>query len=94
MRNAGLSKFRKLYGHINQDIPAGKYKLVINNTYDVSSQSGSKFVILTNANAIGGQNYFLAVCYIVLGILSIAFGVFFFISYMRVKKQLARGAVI
>ena len=68
--------------------------LRIGNTYDVSSYNGSKYVILTNANAIGGQNYFLAVCYIVLGVLSLAFGAFFFISYMRVKKQLARQAVI
>ena len=35
MRTAGLPNFRKLYGKIEKNLPAGKYDLKITNNYDV-----------------------------------------------------------
>jgi hypothetical protein len=82
MRTAGLPNFRKLYGKITDDLPAGKYDLTINNTYDVRSFDGSKYFVLSTTNVFGGTNYFLAICYIVVGALCISFGIIFFIAYM------------
>ena len=82
MRTAGLPNFRKLYGKIEEDLPAGTYTVIVDNKYNVSSFDGSKYFVLSTTNVFGGTNYFLAVCYIVVGALCIMFGIIFFIAYM------------
>ena len=82
MRTAGLPNFRKLWGKIEKDLPKGDYTLKINNNYPVKSFDGSKYFVLSTTNVFGGTNYFLAICYIVVGALCISFGIVFFIAYM------------
>jgi len=90
MRTAGLPNFRKLWGRITEDLSAGEYKVEIDNTYKVSDFSGTKSFVLSTTNMLGGRNYFLAVCYIVVGALCIVFAVIFFVAYMR-KRQYNAG---
>lgn len=85
MRTAGLPNFRKLYGKIENPLKAGKYNLSIINNFDVSSFEGSKHFVLSTTNVLGGQNYFLAICYIIVGGLCLMFGIIFFIAYMGRK---------
>lgn len=92
MRTAGLPNFRKLYGKLDKDLDAGTYNLIIDNNYDVSSFDGSKHFVLSTTNFLGGQNYFLAVCYIIVGALCIMFGIIFFIAYMGRKSQNTQAA--
>ena len=87
MRTAGLPNFRKLYGVIKQDMPEGTYSLIIQNLYDVSSFAGSKYLVMTSMNVLGGTNHFLAVCYIMMGATCILFCVIFFIVYFIHKKD-------
>ena len=87
MRTAGLPNFRKLYGEINTELKKGNYSLKINNLYDVSSFSGNKYFVLSTTNVLGGTNYFLAICYIIVGALCIMFGIIFFIAYMGRKHS-------
>ena len=87
MRTAGLPNFRKLWGVIPDRLAAGTYTLRIANNYDVSSFSGHKSFVLSTTNILGGQNYFLAVCYIVVGALCLLFGIIFFVAYMNRKNQ-------
>ena len=87
MRTAGLPNFRKLYGKFEKDLEPGNYEMVIANNYDVSSYDGKKSFVLSTTNALGGKNYFLAICYIVVGALCIVFALIFFIAYMRKKSQ-------
>jgi hypothetical protein len=87
MRTAGLPNFRKLYAKIEQTLEKGDYELEIVNNFDVSSFEGSKHFVLSTTNVLGGQNYFLAICYIIVGGLCIMFGVIFFIAYMGRKGQ-------
>jgi len=87
MRTAGLPNFRKLYGRVERDLPAGTYTISIANNYDVSSFGGKKSFVLSTANALGGKNYFLATCYIVVGCLCIVFAIIFFIAIMRKKNS-------
>lgn len=85
MRTAGLPNFRKLYAEISEDMKAGEYRLIIENKYPVSSFGGSKYFVLSTTNVLGGTNYFLAICYIIVGALCIMFGIIFFIAYMGRK---------
>jgi len=99
MRTAGLPNFRKLWGKLNkctgfetgctpEDVPLekGKYIIRIQNNYDVSSFLGKKLFVLSTTNMLGGQNYFLAICYIVVGALCIVFAIIFFVAYIRKQK--------
>ena len=67
MSTAGLPKFRKLWGKIEQDLPAGDYDVSIVNSYDVSSFNGQKHVVLSTTSIFGGKNDFLGVIYIISG---------------------------
>ena len=83
MRTAGLPNFRKLYGRINQDLQVGQYTLTIGNNFDVAPYSGKKSFVLSTTNALGGKNYFLALCYIVVGVLCMLFAIVFLFAFVR-----------
>lgn len=96
MRTAGLPNFRKLFGRIDQDLEKGTYQVTASadinfgqNTilYDVSMFNGSKSFVLSTTNVMGGRNYFLAICYIVVGALCLMFAVIFFAAFMQRKSQ-------
>lgn len=86
MRTAGLPNFRKLWGKIETDMESARYKVVIENNYAVDTFQGKKYFVLSTTNALGGKNYFLAVCYIVVGTLCTLFAFIFCIAYMRKKN--------
>lgn len=87
MRTAGLPNFRKLYGVINQDLTNGTYYLQIKNNYNTDSFSGNKTFVLSTTNLLGGQNYFLAISYIVVGSLCLVLSLIFFGVYMSKKND-------
>jgi len=86
MRTAGLPDFRKLWGRINTDLEAGTYYLNVNNRYNVAPYDGEKYFVLSTTNALGGKNYFLAICYLVVGSLCIVFAFIFLIAFLRKKS--------
>lgn len=89
MRTAGLPNFRKLWGTIKENvITKGEYELTINGNYDVKKFDGKKSFIITNSNAIGGKQPFLALCYILLAIICLLAAAFF--KYAEIKKDNAR----
>lgn len=85
MRTAGLPNFRKLYAVIENNLKQGTYQLVISSAYDVSAFNGKKSFVLSTTNSLGGQNYFMAIAYIVVGSLCIVFSVIFFGAFMSRK---------
>ena len=87
MRTAGLPNFRKLWGKITQDLPAGMYTVNIVNIYDVNGFDGNKSFVLSTTNALGGKNYFLAVCYIVVGSLCLVFAIIFLVAFVKKNKD-------
>jgi hypothetical protein len=88
MRPSGLPNFRKLWGRINRDLEPGTYKVRIINIFDVASFGGEKHFVLSNVNAFGGKNTFLAVSYIVVGVICIILAIVFLIGYnIHQKKQ-------
>jgi len=86
MRTAGLPNFRKLWGRIDGGLKAGKYKLQIQNEYQVKPFQGKKSFVISTTNALGGKNYFLAICYIVVGVLCMLFAIIFCFAYMKKRN--------
>jgi hypothetical protein len=86
MRTAGLPNFRKLWGKINGDLPKGDYILKIENKYNVDNFDGDKGFVLSTTNALGGKNYFLAICYIVVGSLCLVFAIIFLVAFLKKKN--------
>ena len=87
MRTAGLPNFRKLWGKIKDGLQPGDYQVKIKNEFEVAPFQGRKYFVLSTTNALGGKNYFLAVCYIVVGTLCMLFAFIFCIAYMRKKNN-------
>lgn len=87
MRTAGLPNFRKLWGKIENGMEKGTYTLTITNLYDVSSFDGKKSFVLSTTNALGGKNYFLAICYIVVGSLCLVFALIFLVAFMKRRRN-------
>lgn len=87
MRTAGLPNFRKLWGRIDENLVPGDYTLKVWNEYEVSMFQGSKSFVISTTNALGGKNYFLAVCYICVGTLCMLFSFVFCVAYMKKKNQ-------
>jgi hypothetical protein len=92
MRTAGLPNFRKLWGRIDTGLDAGNYYLMIDNQYQVSPFQGTKSFVLSTTNALGGKNYFLAVCYITVGTLCMLFAFVFCVAYMRKRGNGANNS--
>jgi len=86
MRIAGLPKFRKLYRIVNEDLN-GNYTVDITNNYMVSSFSGSKSVVVSQTNFLGGKNPFLGIAYMVVGSLCLAFGLGFLIGHFACGRK-------
>jgi len=82
MRTAGLPNFRKLYGKLDQDME-GSFHVAIENNYDVEKFEGKKSFVLSTSTSLGGQNYFLAYCYVVFGIFCIIFALIFLVAHCR-----------
>lgn len=79
MRAATTPNFRKLWGNIETNLSAGKYRVTITNKWPVSGFGAQKFVVLSQAKIFGGKNEFLSWLYIGFGavmiLTSIIFGV-------------------
>ena len=71
MRTSGLPNFRKLWGHIDTDLEKGVYTVRINSNYD----------------ALGGDNTFLGIAYIVIGGITLILALAFVISGYLFKKS-------
>lgn len=68
MRYAGLPTFRKLWGtSLKKDVEKGDYTMVIANKYDVRPFEGSKSIVFSTTNALGGKSYKLAWCFFMAG---------------------------
>lgn len=83
MRTAGLTTFRKLWGKIAQGLDSGDYQIEIDNQFNVAPFSGKKSFVLTTANALGGKNFFMSQCYIVVGTFCMLFALIFMIAHLR-----------
>lgn len=87
MRTAGLPNFRKLWGRIDQTLTPGRYYIMVSNNYKTDPFLGHKSFVLSTTNAFGGQNYFIALCYIITGSACFIANCTLFIIYVRKKRK-------
>lgn len=86
MRTAGLPNFRKLWGKITSNLEKGDYYVKIKNNYEVKPFQGKKSFVISTTNALGGKNYFLAICYITVAALCMVFSFVFCVAYMKKRN--------
>jgi len=84
---APLGTFRKLYAHIDQDLPPGEYVITVQNNFNISYYDGDKSVIIGTANYFGGKNYLLLVIYLVAALLCWVTVIFFSIKVRKNRKK-------
>ena len=78
MRVTALPKFRKLYGYIEQTIPAGStLTFAIEANYAVERMRGAKALVVANTYAFGTKNHWLGTLFIVAGGMAASFGLLF-----------------
>ncbi|GAB1604821.1 cell cycle control protein 50A-like [Argonauta hians] len=93
MRTAALPTFRKLHRRINhtgvfsENLPAGKYNVIINYNYPVVSFQGTKRIVLTTMSWLGGRNPFLGIAYLVVGCICILLGIVLFVIRFRCGRR-------
>lgn len=76
MQTAAFPTFRKLYQR-NDSTPLipGRYALLIDDNYPVTMFGGTKSIVLSEANWIGGRNLFTGLIQIAIAALSFAIGI-------------------
>jgi hypothetical protein len=86
MRLAGLPNFRKTWGKIEDGLAPGTYIINIDNRYDMSEYNGKKSFVVSTTNYLGGKNYFLAICYLAVGVMCMVFAFAFAVAKIN-KNQ-------
>lgn len=87
MRTSGLPNFKKLWGKVYSDLPAGSYKMVIRNNYNSTEWNGERSFFLTTKSVVGGKNYLLPTAFLVIGLISLLAAVCFWRKFHLLKKE-------
>ncbi|KAL7486282.1 hypothetical protein ACHAW6_011875 [Cyclotella cf. meneghiniana] len=90
MRTAALPHFRKLYGYIQETIPAGStltFRVMAN--FAVERNLGAKALVVSNTFAFGGKNPWLGDLFIAVGGIAAAFAVFFSAKEVMSPRRIA-----
>jgi len=78
MRTAGLPTFKKLKFVITTDLKAGDVISVhIDEYFRVTSFGGTKSIVISTANWLGGKNDFLGIAYLVVGAICVVLAIAF-----------------
>lgn len=89
MRPAALPNFRKLYGRIERDVPAGTTLVFdVAAHYPVAGFDGKKALVVSTLSFLGGKNPFLGVAYIVVGFLCVAMAAIFAVKQKYGARKL------
>ena len=86
MRASSTPTFRKLWGRIDQTLAKGDYSVMASSNWPTSGFGGEKRFILTQTNALGGKNNFLAACYIIIGVLCFIAAIIFLVRKLMRSK--------
>ncbi|EGR32922.1 ligand-effect modulator 3 LEM3 family protein, putative [Ichthyophthirius multifiliis] len=85
MRPSGLSKFKKLWGRIEQNLQPGSYVVQVKNKYDSQFFDSQKSFIISTVNSIGGKNPVLVISHLIAGSVSFLIGIVLVIYHFKYK---------
>jgi hypothetical protein len=88
MRTAGLPDFKKLWGIIEQTLPAGNYRMTVSNNYQLAEWQGKRSFFLTHISPAGGRNYLLPILCLLAGFSSLAAVVVLWRRIVRYRSSL------
>ena len=86
MRTSGLPNFKKPWGKIHRTLPAGKYKVKVNNRYKSRQWEGNRSFLLTTLSLVGGSNYLLPSTFALIAFLSLIAIIFFCRRFKSLKS--------
>lgn len=89
MRTAALPHFRKLYGYIEQPIPAGSvltFNVMAN--FEVQRSESSKALVVSNTYMFGGKNHWLGTLFIAVGSVAAILGLLFLAKDVFAPRKL------
>jgi LEM3 (ligand-effect modulator 3) family / CDC50 family len=90
MRVAVLSKFRKLYGWINQPVANGTIlTFEITNNWEVQSFKGKKSLVISTTNIFGGKNQWMGFYFYIVGFICVGIAIFFALKQTIRPRRLA-----
>lgn len=88
MRTAAMPHFRKLWGIVDERIPAGStLQVMVSNRYNTYRFGGKKSVVFSTTSWLGGRNDFLGIAYITSGTISVLCGVMFFLLHLQFPRK-------
>ena len=88
MRTAALPKFRKLYGRIDGKFTKGQVlRFGVQANFEVKSFDGSKSLIISTINNMGGKNPYLGTAFVVVGALSFLLTIMFVAKHVFSEKR-------
>lgn len=88
MRTAAMPRFRKLWGIIDQTIPANSTVAIrIQNRYNTYRFDGQKSVVFSTTTWLGGRNDFLGIAYITSGAVSMFCSLMFLLLHMQFPRK-------
>lgn len=89
MRTAALPLFRKLYGYIEQRIPAGSVLTFnVQANFIVERLEGHKALVVSNTYIFGGKNHWLGTLFIIVGAVAAVFGLLFLAKVILAPRKL------
>jgi len=89
MRTAALPDFRKLYGKIDSDIPAGTtLTFDVDAHFYVNGFEGKKYLVISTTSWFGGANNFLGLTYIIVGSICLVLAVIFLAKQALCPRKL------
>lgn len=95
MRIAAHRDFRKLYGWIDQPIPAGtRLQFQVNLNYVVTRVQATKSLVVTTTTIFGGRNEFLALGFKFAGYFCLIAGSFFALKHWFRPRKLGDAAYL
>jgi len=94
MRVAALPNFLKLYAIIDEDLPAGMYKMEVENHYPVRDYDATKHFKLSTVTWIGGRNFFVGFALVSLGLILFLFAAFIILKSIFWPRKLGNIAYL